>query len=177
MDIQKKAEILEKERRLFKGGPIKIERNKDDNTYTFKSIEGRTHFLFLLSDLSAFGNPVKKPMGIRGNYRRCMKKLLMNELDEFELILRTGEFFEISDPVLSRGHTEEEVEEYNKSSGHSGMNVEPAKISVMMKIPAGEAIKIYSIEKGFQVYLVNQAGSFYESNDFIAVEEATGVYF
>lgn len=155
---------------------IVIEHEKGGDAYIFKS-KRRTHFLFLLSDLSAFGNPAKKPMGIRGNYRKCMKKLLKNKLDEFELILKTGEYFEIFDSVLSKGHTEEEAREYNEVSGHGGMKVEPAKLSVTIKIPPGEAIKVYSIEERFYLYLVNQGGNFYQSTDFEAVEEITGVYF
>ncbi|MBQ2638996.1 hypothetical protein IJF91_02950 [Candidatus Saccharibacteria bacterium] len=156
---------------------MKIHHKKHDDTYVFDNGKERTHFLFLLSDLSAFGNPVKKPMGIRGNYRKCMKVLLKNELNQLELILKSGDYFEISSPVFSRGHTEEEVKEYRSSAHGDSIKVEPAKLSVTLKIPQGEAIKIYSIEASFQVYLVNQGGIFYESNDFVAVEEATGVYF
>ena len=116
-------------------------------------------------------------MKIRGNYRKCMKLLLGNKINELELFLSNGEYFEIESPILSRGHTKEEAEEYNLASGGDKMNVEPARLSISLRIPPGEAIKIYSIEESFQVYLVNQGGVFYESNDFEAVEEATGVYF
>lgn len=156
---------------------MKIQHERSSGGYIFNNGDKRTHFLFLLSDLSAFGNPVKKPMKIRGNYRKCMKLLLGNKINELELFLSSGEYFEVESPILSRGHTKEEVEEYNLTSGGDKMNVEPARLSISLRIPPGEAIKIYSIEEGFQVYLVNQGGVFYESNDFEAVEEATGVYF
>ena len=156
---------------------MKIHHKKHDDAYTFNNGKEKTHFLFLLSDLSAFGNPVKKPMGIRENYRKCMKILLKNEINQLELILKSGDYFEIGPPIFSRGHTAEEVEEYRASAHGDSIKVEPAKLSVLLRIPPGEAIKVYSIEANFQVYLVNQGGKFYESNDFVAVEEVTGVYF
>lgn len=156
---------------------MKIHHKKGSDTYTFSNGERKTHFLFLLSDLSAFGDPVKKPMGIRKNYRKCMKILLEKEMNELELCLTSGEDFEIGIPLFSRGYTKEEARRYNMLSGGDRVEAGPTRLSVQFKIPAGEAIKIYSIEEGFQTYLVNQGGKFYESNDYIAVEEATGVYF
>jgi hypothetical protein len=157
---------------------MKVLRQVSSDYYIFKAGERKTtHFLFLLSDLSAFGNPAKKPMGIRGNYRKCMKLLLSNKLNEFRLVLKDGEYFKVDSPVFSRGRSKKDIEEYLKMYKKGEIKVEPSHLEVQITIPAGNAIKVYSIEEGFYTYFVNEAGIFRETNDFEAVEAATGVYF
>lgn len=135
-------------------------RREQDGSFSFRDDSATmAHFLFLLSDFSAFGNPVKKPLNIRGNYRKAMKLLLTNELDELQLILRSGEDFKIDPPIISKK-----------------MN-EPKTLELVVTIPPGEAIKVYSIDKAYYSYLVNSGGTFYESNDPLTVAENTGVYF
>ncbi len=157
---------------------MRVYHQKNSDAYTFKAGDRKkTHFLFLLSDLSAFGNPVKKPMGIRGNYRKCMKLLLGNELNEFTLVLKDGDYFEIGSPILSRGRTKKDIKEYCSMYKKGEVKPEPSKLEVTMTIPAGNAIKVYSIKENYETYLVNQGGTFYETDDYITVEEATGVFF
>ena len=151
---------------------------KTGDTYSFKVEKGETtKFLFSLSDNSAFGNPAKKPMKIRGNYRKCMKILLGNNLNELSIALRSGDYFEVGPPIFSRGRTEKDIEEYCGMYEKGTVKAEPPHIELSLIVPPGEAIKIYSIDSGFKTYLVNQGGIFYETDDYIAVEEATGVYF
>ena len=157
---------------------MKVLHQTDSDTFVFKAgAHKKTHFLFLLSDLSAFGNPIKKPIGIRGNYRKCMKLLLGNELNEFVLVLKSGDYFEISPPIFTRGRSKKDIEEYCSMYKKGQVKTEPARLDVQFTIPPGNAIKIYSIEENFKTYLVNQGGMFYETEDYAAVEEATGVFF
>ena len=157
---------------------MKSQHRRGSNDFVFRMDGSKTtHFLFLLSDFSAFGNPAKKPMKIRGNFRKCMKILLGNALNEFGLVLKSGENFEVGPPIFTRGRTKEDIEDYHGAYGDGEIKPEPPHLEVQITIPPGEAIKIYSIEEGYFTYLVNQGGAFYETNDFVAVEEATGTYF
>lgn len=157
---------------------MRVYHQKNSDAYTFKvGDRKKTHFLFLLSDLSAFGNPVKKPRGIRGNYRKCMKLLLENEINELSLVLKNGEYFEISPPIFSRGRTKKDIEEYCGMYKKGEIKTEPASLEIEITIPAGNAIKVYSIQESYFTYLVNQGGNFYETDDYVAVEEATGAFF
>ena len=155
-----------------------IQHLKGSNSFTFKAgARKKVHFLFELSDLSTFGNIAKKPMKVRGNFRKCRKILLGNKLNELSLVLNDGDYFEIGPPVFTRGRTKKDIEEYSGAYGGKPVKVEPPRLEVQITIPAGNAIKVYSIDGGFFAYLVNQGGSFYESDDFLAVEEVTGVPF
>ena len=131
---------------------------KKDGSFVF-SVGKPTHFLFLLSDFSAFGNPAKKPLNIRGNFRKCMKIMLHQELDRLELLLSSDKDFFIGPPILSKKESE------------------PKKLELTITIPPGNAIKVYSIDSGYMTYLVNINESFYETTDVDAVEESTGAYF
>ena len=137
---------------------MQICKRRKDGTYSF-SVGKPTHFLFLLSDFSAFGNPAKKPFSIRENFRKSMKYLLKHELDELDLLLKTGEDFKIDPPVLSKKQNE------------------PKKLEIPIVVPPGNAIKVFSIDSGFATYLVNQGGEFFETEDYESVEEASGVFF
>ena len=137
---------------------MQVCKRKKDGTFVFSTGEP-THYLFLLSDFSAFGNPVKKPLNIRGNYRKCMKILLEIELDRFELLLSSGDDFKVGAPILSKKESE------------------PKKLELPLVIPPGNAVKVYSIDSNYATYLVNVGGKFQESDDYEAVEELTGVYF
>ena len=118
-----------------------------------------TQYAYLLSDFSAFGNPIKKPLNIRGNYRKSMKLLLENKIDRFIIMLKSGDYFKIEPPVLTRKETE------------------PKKIELTIEIPPGNAIKIFSINDGFFTYIVNKEGIFYETDDYREAEKETGAYF
>jgi len=157
---------------------MKVKHPKGSDTYTFKLGGGKeVRFLFLISDLSAFVDPLKEPANIRGNYRKCMKVLLGNKFNEFNLVLKSGEYFKIGTPTYSRGRTKKDIEEYRTMIRSDDIKAEPSRFEVAITIPAGNAIKVYSIEEGYETYLVNQGEKFYESKDFIAVEEATGAFF
>ena len=157
---------------------MKIQHLKGSDSYTFKAGSRKmVHFLFELSDLSAFGNPAKKPIKIRGNYRKCRKILLGNKLNEFNLVLKDGEYFEIGPPIFTRGRTKKDIEEYRGAYGNKPVKVELPHLEVQVTIPPGNAVKVYSIDGGYFTYLVNQGGIFYETDDYLAVEEATGVPF
>lgn len=157
---------------------MRVYHQKGSDVYTFKAGQRKkTHFLFLLNDLSAFGNPVKKPMKVRGNYRKCNQLLLKHKINEFILVLKDGEYFEIKTPIFSRGRTEKDIKEYCNMYKRGEVKPEPPRLEVEITIPAGNAIKVYSIDEGYFTYLVNQGGQFYETNDYAAVEEVTGVPF
>ena len=145
-------------------------------SFLFKAGQRRkTKFLYMFSDLSAFGNPVKKPIKIRGNYRKTIKILLKEELNEFNVNVQDGEYHEISNPVLSRGHTAKDVKEYGKRCGK--IKPEPAKLDVTVTLPAGNAIKVYSIKDNYVAYIVNDDGNIFLTDNYLLVEEITGVYF
>lgn len=145
-------------------------------SFLFKAGQRRkTKFLYMFSDLSAFGNPVKKPIKIRGNYRKTMKILLEEELNEFNVNVQDGEYYEIFNPVLSRGRTAKDVKEYGKRCGK--IKIEPAKLDITVTLPAGNAIKVYSIKDNYVAYIVNDDGNIFLTDDYILVEEITGVYF
>ena len=133
-------------------------KRRKDGSFVF-SMGKPTHFLFLLNDFSAFGNPDKKPRNVRENFRKCMKIMLGLELDKLELLLSTGDNFVIGPPILSKKESE------------------PKKLELTLTIPPGNAIKVYSIDDNYASYLVNEGGTFYETDDYEAVEEATGTYF
>jgi len=157
---------------------MEIIHQENSNSYLFKAGPRRkTKFLFLLSDLSAFGNPVKKPLKIRGNYRKCMKILVQEEINEFNLTINDGEYFEIESPCYSRGRTKKDIKEYCGFYKKSGIKIESARLDVSVTIPSGNAIKVYSIKDGFDVYIVNDNGELKETNDVNYVEKVTGVYF
>jgi hypothetical protein len=145
-------------------------------SFLFKAGQRRkTKFLYMFSDLSAFGNPVKKPIKIRGNYRKTMKILLEEELNEFNVNVQDGEYYEIFNPVLSRGRTAKDVKEYGRRCGK--IKPEPAKLDITVTLPAGNAIKVYSIKDNYAAYIVNDDGKIFLTDDYILVEEITGVYF
>ncbi len=145
-------------------------------SFLFKAGQRRkTKFLYMLSDLSAFGNPVKKPIKIRGNYRKTMKILLEEELNEFNVNVQDGEYYEIFNPVLSRGRTTKDVKEYGKRCGK--IKTEPAKLDITVTLPTGNAIKVYSMKDNYVAYIVNDDGKIFLTDDYILVEELTGVYF
>lgn len=130
-----------------------------DGTFCFKSCDGLSHFLFSLSDLSAFGDPAKKPRNIRGNYYKTTKMLLENPLDEFQLLVRSGDYFKVYPPVLSKKESE------------------PKVLSLTIEIPPWEAIKVYSIDGGYFGYIVNEEEKFTFTCKCEEVEQKTGVLF
>ena len=155
-----------------------VQNLENSSTFLFKAGPRRkTSFLFSLSDLSTFGNPVKKPLKIRGNYRKCMKLLLENELNELSITAKNGEYFEIENPVFSRGRDGKYIKEYCKMYKKHEVKPEPARLEIPITIPAGNAIKIYSIKDGFATYLVNENGNIFRTDDFALVEKIAGVYF
>lgn len=155
-----------------------IKRQKGSDTIIFKAGPRRkTSFLFQLSDLSAFGNPIKKPMKIRGNYRKCMKIFLENELNELVINLKDGEFFEIESPIFSRGRSKKDIEEYCRMYRSGEIKTEPTKLEIPITLPRGNAIKIYSLKDSFVHYIVNDGGKFVETGDYKYVEKISGVYF
>ena len=157
---------------------MKIKLKKRGNTYTFTVKNGGvTDFLFGFSDLSAFGNPTKKPEKIRGNFRKCNKILLNHDLNELSIALSTGDYFEIAPPVFSRGRTEKDIEEYCGMYEKGSVKPELPHLELQITVPPGNGIKVYSINSGYWTHLINQAGAFYETNDIAAIEEATGAYF
>jgi hypothetical protein len=153
-------------------------RHESSNTFLFKAGKRRkTHFSFLISDFSAFGNPDKKPLKIRGNYRKCMKLLLENELNELSLNISEGEYFAVGDPVINRGRTSADIKAYCKSFKKGEVKVEVPRLDVDITLPSGSAIKVFSIKDGFYAYIVNDNGNFIQTNDFREVEEISGTYF
>jgi len=137
---------------------MKVDFRKFGDSIVFKP-EEKSYFYFLLSDFSAFGNPAKKPLKIRGNYRKCNKILLDNQLDEFEILLSKGEYFAISDPYFTCKETE------------------PVRLTVTITVPAGNAIRVFSIDAGYNIYLVNDGEDFIVMEDHHDVERITGSYF
>lgn len=131
----------------------------NDGTFCFKDPDASVKFLFLISDFSAFGNPVKKSMKICENFRKTTKLLLENALDEFQLMLRTGNDFAIGPPIINKKINE------------------PKVLKLTITIPPGEAIKVYSIDDAYYMYVVNEEGKFTETEDYQVVEEKTGLYF
>lgn len=127
-----------------------------DGTFCFRSRDGLSHFLFLLSDLSAFGNPAKKPRNIRENYCKANKMLLENPLDEFQLLVKSGDFFKVYPPVLNRKESE------------------PKVLSLTIEIPPGEAVKVYSIDGSYFDYIINEEEKFTITDNYKVVEQKTG---
>ena len=121
---------------------MKIKLKKRGNTYTFTVKNGGvTDFLFGFSDLSAFGNPTKKPEKIRGNFRKCNKILLNHDLDELSIALSTGDYFEIAPPVFSRGRTEKDIEEYCGMYEKGSVKPELPHLELQITVPPETVLK------------------------------------
>lgn len=157
---------------------MKIQHVEGTNTFSFKAGARRTtRFLFLLSDFSTFGNPAKKPMKVRGNFRKCMDILLRNEINELTVVLKNGEYFEIGPPIFTRGRSKEDIEQYSGMYGKNKIKAEPAHFEVQITVPVGNAVKVYSIADNFEIYLVNEDGKFSETTDFDFVDKIAGSLF
>ena len=155
-----------------------VQNSDNSSTFLFKAGPKRkTKFLFYLSDISAFGNPAKKPLKFRGNYRKCMKILLENELNEFTVITKNGEYFEIGAPIFSRGRDRKYIEEYCKMYKKGEVKPEPARLDVQITIPPQNAIKVFSIKDGFELYIVNDGEKIFSTLDFRLVEKITDTWF
>ena len=151
------------------------------DTWYFKAgVKRTTEFCFLLSDFSAFGNPVKKPMNIRKNYREVMKILLEHEINELIITLKNSDeadHFEIRSSDFYRGRTVAEVKEYRKMDKTTTIKAEAPKLEIEICLPANSAVKVFSIKDGFKTYLVNDGENFGRHNNYKEVVEITGVYF
>jgi hypothetical protein len=148
------------------------------NAFLFKAGPRRkTQFLYLFSDFSAFGDPIKKPVKFRGNYRKTIKFLLENELNELTVRVQDGDYLEVLNPVFSRERTAKEIKEYHQAYKNGKVKADLAKLDVTITLPAGNAIKIYSIKDSYMIYIVNDGKKIFTTDDFALVEEITDVYF
>ncbi len=151
---------------------------ESSNTFIFKAGKRKkVHFYFLISDLSAFGNPSKKPIKIRGNYRKCMKLMLENELNELCIIFKDGDHFEIGNPVFTRGRTYVDVKKYHGACKDGSLKTEMPKIDLEITVPSGNAVRIFATDDNFTTYIVNDNGNFFRTDDFNVAEEISGAYF
>ena len=75
-----------------------------------------------------------------------MKLLLGNEMNELTLVLKDGDYFEIGSPILSRGRTKKDIKEYCSMYKKGEVKPEPPSLEIEITIPAGNAIKVYSIQ-------------------------------
>lgn len=152
-----------------------IKHLEDGGSFLFKAGPRRkTKFRYIFGDLSTYGNTVKKPIKVRGNYRKSMKLLLENELNEFNINVQDGEYHEVHDPVLSLGRSAETAKELRKMYRSKKFKAEPSKLDVTITLPAGNAIKVYSTKDALEAYIVNDGEKIFLTEDFKLVDDITG---
>lgn len=151
------------------------------NTFTFKAGKRReVSFWFFLNDFSAFGNSKKHPEYIRENYRKCMKILRTNKINQLVLTMESGdEYFKIGSPTYTRKRTKKDCEEYRKMSKDkkNKLKPEPSKLEVTITIPEGSAVEIMSVDDKFFGYITNDDGNFKKTKDVYYVQKVSGVWF
>ena len=145
--------------------------------YLFKKGDNKkTHFRCQIGDLSALYGNAKWEKSCRVNERKIRKVLSKNELNEFRLLLKSGDI-EIGEPILTLERNAEDIKKGCRPQFGCEIKSEASRVDVEITLPPGGAITVFSIKDAFESYIYNDGGKFHLTSDVKNVEEATGIYF
>ena len=145
--------------------------------FLFKVENGeKTYFKYQIGDLSALYGNAKHEKIDRGNSRQCKKYLSNNELNEFCIALKSGDF-DIREPILTRERTKEEIEKYCKPQNGCEFKGDVARVDIEIVLPPGGAIYVYSVRSSYEAYIYNEGGKFHLTSDYKKVADVTSIYF